>query len=137
MAASEQRAWDRLNELDWSQPPPTGELTAWDELARQCRELAELAERARDVRARITDDKPITTGVLDALRIDHSEVDKAARAVQQAAGNCRRDTYLWLRKRRLTAEEIAEAFGGSTRQAVYKILRGRAHVPTKREPVND
>lgn len=102
----------------------------WDDLAAHLRDLADLAERARD---QDTDKLPIAEAAA-IWRDTHKVVDEAARRVMTLAKACRRRTYVELLEPRedrpdhcghpVRINDLAEMFGVSY-QAVQR------HVGTK------
>lgn len=101
-----------------SEPPSLP--TAYDTLAWQSRDLAEQAERIRDLIAASEDPTQIT----DELRDAHAHLEESARAVLPLVGESRRSTYTVLRER-MAVMEIVKAFGLGSYQAVANVLAGR------------
>lgn len=101
---------------------------AWDALLLELRQLVELAERARDTTTANADDLTAPE-VLAELRLTHERLDESGRAVMPLVAACRRGTYKALRGDekpwRMTYEEIAEAFGLGSHQAIGNVLAGR------------
>lgn len=99
--------------------------TSNDEAARlveQSRELADFAERTRET---VVASSPLTPEALAVLRSAHAELDAATRQAVSLAADCRRATFQALKEQRgMPVEEIAAAFGVG-QEAVYKVLRER------------
>lgn len=87
---------------------PAQAVTAFDDLARLCRELAEQAEAADTLGVVSESTTPEAAAV--ALREAHKRIDQLVQSVQQSAAACRRSSYEALRERGLRNKQIAEAF---------------------------
>ena len=96
---------------------------AWEHLARQCRQLADMAEQAgatltqagQTVGATPHDEYPAAVAEFAKLaQATHDDIGQAVQAVRAAAGGFRRDTYQTLRTH-MTVRQMAEVFGVSKR----------------------
>lgn len=112
------------------QHTPVDKAAAWDALALELRQLAELVETTRATL--VNADDPTTPEVLAELRLAHERLDESGRAVMPLVGECRRTTYSVLYEQDMTYAAIAGAFGLGSDQAIGNVLAGRRSAAKKR-----
>lgn len=115
------------------QHTPVDKAAAWDALALEIRQLAELVESTRATLVNASD--PTAPEVLAELALAHERLAESGRAVMPLVAECRRTTYSVLYEQDMTHREIADAFGLGTEQAVWNVMAGRRSASKrKRKP---